>query len=60
VYVASANTHGIAVFVDGEWAARGEVTLTEATRMLDLSPMTVLRQIRAGVIPSYAQKLVTA
>jgi hypothetical protein len=46
------NTHGIAVFVDGEWAARGEVTLTEAARMLDLSPMTVLRQIRAGIIPA--------
>ena len=41
------NTHGIAVYVDGEWAARGEITLTEAARMLDLSPMTVLRQIRA-------------
>jgi hypothetical protein len=38
--------------VDGEWAARGEVTLTEAARMLDLSPMTVLRQIRAGIIPA--------
>jgi hypothetical protein len=37
------NTHGIAVYVEGEWAARGEVTLTEAARMLDLSPMTVLR-----------------
>jgi len=46
------NTHGIAVHVDGEWAARGEVTLTEAARMLDLSPMTVLRQIRAGIIPA--------
>jgi hypothetical protein len=46
------NTHGIAVYVDGEWAARGEITLTEAARMLDLSPMTVLRQIRAGIIPA--------
>ncbi len=46
------NTHGITVYVDGEWAARGEVTLTEAARMLDLSPMTVLRQIRAGIIPA--------
>jgi len=46
------NTHGIAVYVEGEWAARGEVTLTEAARMLDLSPMTVLRQIRAGIIPA--------
>ena len=46
------NTHGIAVYVDGEWAERGEVTLTEAARMLNLSPMTVLRQIHAGIIPA--------
>ncbi len=46
------NTHGIAVYRDGEWAERGEVTLTEAARMLDLSPMTVLRQLRAGIIPA--------
>ncbi len=46
------NTHGIAVYVDGEWAERGEVTLPEAARMLGLSAMTVLRQIRAGLIPA--------
>jgi DNA invertase Pin-like site-specific DNA recombinase len=46
------NTHEIAVYRDGEWAERGEVTLTEAARMLDLSPMTVLRQLRAGIIPA--------
>jgi len=46
------NTHGIAVYADGEWAARGEVTLTEAAKVLDLSPMTVLRQIRAGIVPA--------
>jgi len=46
------NAHGIAVYVDGEWAERDEVTLTEAARMLDLSPMTVLRWIRAGIIPA--------
>jgi hypothetical protein len=46
------NTHGIAVYVYGEWAAREEVTLTEAARILDLSPMTVLRRIRAGLIPA--------
>jgi excisionase family DNA binding protein len=46
------NTHRIAVYVDGEWAERGEITLTEAARMLGLSPMTVLRQIRAGIIPA--------
>ncbi len=45
------NTHGIAVYRDGEWAERGEVTLTEAARILDLSPMTVLRKLRAGTIP---------
>ena len=46
------NTHGIAVYADGEWAERGEVTLTEAARMLNLSPLTVLRQIHAGIIPA--------
>ena len=46
------NTHGIAAHVDGEWAERGEVTLPEAARLLGLSPMTVLRRIRAGTIPA--------
>lgn len=46
------NTHGIAVYVDGEWAERGEVTLTEAARMLDRSPITLLRWIRAGILPA--------
>ncbi len=46
------NTHGIAVHVDGEWAERGEVTLPEAAKLLGLSPMTVLRQIRTGIIPA--------
>ena len=46
------NTHGIAVYADGEWAERGEVTLTEAARMLNLNPLTVLRQIHAGIIPA--------
>jgi hypothetical protein len=46
------NTHGIAVHRDGEWAERGEVTLTETASMLNLSPITVLRQIRAGSIPA--------
>jgi hypothetical protein len=46
------NTHGIAVYSKDEWAERGEVTLTEAAKLLDLSPMTVLRQIGAGIIPA--------
>lgn len=46
------NTHGIAAYVDDEWAERGEVTLPEVARMLGLSPMTVLRHIRAGIIPA--------
>ena len=46
------NTHGIAVYADNEWAERGEVTLTEAARMLNLNPLTVLRQIHAGIIPA--------
>ena len=46
------NTHGIAVYRDGEWAERGEVTLIDAAKMLNVSPMTVLRQIRAGLIPA--------
>jgi len=46
------STHGIAVYVDGEWAERGEVTLPEVAKLLGLSPMTVLRQIRTGIIPA--------
>jgi hypothetical protein len=46
------NTHGIAAHVEGEWAERGEVTLTEAATMLGLSPLATLRRIRAGVIPA--------
>src|SRR5258708_37817480 len=46
------NTHGISVYVNGEWAERGEVTLTEAARMLNLSPLTMLRQIPAALTPA--------
>ncbi|MER9025622.1 helix-turn-helix domain-containing protein [Mesorhizobium sp. M0815] len=46
------NTHDIAVYKDGGLAARGEVTLTEAAGMLNLSSATVLRRIRAGIIPA--------
>jgi excisionase family DNA binding protein len=31
---------------------RGETTLTEAAKMLGLSQMTVLRHIKAGLIPA--------
>jgi DNA invertase Pin-like site-specific DNA recombinase len=44
------SKHDIAVYQDGERAARGEVTLNEAADILDLSPMTVLRMIRSGVL----------
>jgi hypothetical protein len=46
------NTHGIAVYREGEWAERGEVTLAEVAMLLNLSPMTVLRQIKAWIIPA--------
>jgi len=41
----------IAVYREGERAERGEVTLHEAAVILDVSEMTVLRLIRAGVLP---------
>ena len=40
------SKHDIAVYQDGERAARGEVTLNEAADILNLSPMTVVRMIR--------------
>ena len=46
------NTHGIAVYREGEWAERGDITLAEAASMLDLSPITVLRHIKAGRLPA--------
>lgn len=44
------SKHGIAVYQDGERAARGEVTLREAAAILNLSPMTVLRMIRSNIL----------
>ena len=44
------NRCGIAVYRDGERSERGEVTLDEAASMLNVSPMTVLRMIRRGVL----------
>ena len=46
------NTHAIAVHVDGERAERGEIALSEAAEMLNLSALTTLRKIHAGVIPA--------
>lgn len=46
------SKHGIAVYQEGERAARGEVTLNEAADILNLSPMTVLRMIRSGILPA--------
>jgi DNA invertase Pin-like site-specific DNA recombinase len=40
--------HGIAVYRDGEWAERGEITLEAAADILNVSPMTALRMIRRG------------
>ena len=44
------NQHGIAVYREGERAARGEVTLNEAADQLGCSAMTALRMIREGVL----------
>jgi excisionase family DNA binding protein len=46
------NQHGIAVYRNGERAERGEVTLQEAAARLEVSPMSVLRLIRAGTLPA--------
>lgn len=46
------NHRGIAVYRDGERLDRGELTLGEAAIKLSISPMTVLRLIRDGVIPA--------
>ena len=44
------NQHDIAVYKEGERAARGEVILNEAADLLGCSPMTALRLIRTGVL----------
>ena len=44
--------HGIAVYREGERQERNELTLQEAAERLDVSKMTVLRQIQRGVIPA--------
>ena len=42
--------HGIAVYRQGEWAERGEVTLEAAAQIMDVSIMTALRMVRRGII----------
>jgi DNA invertase Pin-like site-specific DNA recombinase len=42
--------HGIAVYRDGEWAERGEMTLKAVAKSIDVSVMTALRMIRHGII----------
>ena len=42
--------HGIAVYREGEWAERGEMTLEAAAQVMNVSVMTALRMIRHGVI----------
>ncbi len=40
--------HEIAVYRDGEWAERGEITLDAVAQMIGVTPMTALRMIRRG------------
>jgi hypothetical protein len=42
------NHHEIAVYRDGEWADRGEITLDAAAEIIGVTKMTALRMIRRG------------
>src|SRR6201993_868392 len=42
--------HGVAVYRDGEWAERGEMTLEAVAKSIGVSVMTALRMIRHGII----------
>jgi DNA invertase Pin-like site-specific DNA recombinase len=44
------NHHNIAVFRDGEWAERGEITLEAAAKLIGVCNMTALRMLRRGDI----------
>ena len=44
------NHHDIAVFRDGEWAERGEITLEAAAKLIGVCNMTALRMLRRGEI----------
>ncbi len=46
------TSHGIAVHREGEREERGELTLQEAAERLGVSRMTVLREIRRGLLPA--------
>src|SRR5215470_7841497 len=42
--------HDIAIFRDGEWAERGEITLEAAAKLIGVCNMTALRMLRRGDI----------
>jgi hypothetical protein len=42
--------HEIALYRDGEWAERGEITLEEAAKIVGVCNMTALRMLRRGDI----------
>lgn len=42
--------HAIAVFREGEWAERGEITLEAAAKLIGVCNMTALRMLRRGEI----------
>ena len=42
------NHHDVAVYRDGEWADRGEITLDAAAQTIGVAKMTALRMIRRG------------
>ena len=42
------NHHDIAVYRDGEWAERGEITLDAAAEIIGVGKMTALRMLRRG------------
>ena len=44
------NDHEIAVYREGEWAERGEITLEAAAQIMGVTPMTALRMLRRGDI----------
>jgi hypothetical protein len=44
------NHHDIAVFRDGEWAERGEITLEAVAKLIGVCNMTALRMLHRGEI----------